>query len=100
MNKKAPDELLGMTGDAGVELWCQRPNLDGDSYWETVWCISPATGLLPISFQKAQSDGQGYIGVLALQAWSLVTRAGLCFDGGCTAASTSFQQLTMVGGSQ
>lgn len=25
MSKKAPHGLLGMTGDAGVELWCQRP---------------------------------------------------------------------------
>lgn len=100
MSKKAADELLGMTDDAGVELSCQRPNLDGDSCWETVWCISPATGLLPISFHKAQSDGQGYIGMLALQAWSLITRAGLYFDGGYTAASARFQQLPMGGGSQ
>lgn len=32
------------------------------------WCISPATGLLPISFCKAQARGQGCRRMLALQA--------------------------------
>lgn len=32
------------------------------------WCISPVTGLLPISFCKAQARGQGCRRMLALQA--------------------------------
>lgn len=66
MSKKTPHRLLGMTDDAVMELWCRRSNLDGDSCWETACCISPTTGLLPISFCKAQSDGQGDTGMLAL----------------------------------
>ena len=36
LSRKAPHGVLGMTDDAGVELSCQKSNLNGDSCWETV----------------------------------------------------------------